>query len=493
MNSATLILGNQLFDYKYYEKLADRVFMCEDFELCTHFKYHKHKIIHFLSSMREFREYLKSKGKNVEYHELASKPHFLDKLKKFIKEESIEHIQLYEVEDHFFEQKLLKLFEELKVEVEYLQNPMFSCSRAEFRDYLLESEKPFMNSFYIMQRKKLKILLEEDGKPVGGSWSFDSENRKKIPKKFDVANFKPPKIKSKIVSEVSSMVEEHFADHPGEVDNYWIPTNRKDSIKWFKSYLKERFVHFGDFQDAIDTRAPFLYHSLISPLMNIGFLLPGEVVREVVKIQTADNLNAVEGFVRQVIGWREFVRGIYQNFDVQEQEMNFFKHERKLTKDWYEGTTGIPPVDDAILKAQKWGYCHHIERLMVVGNLMLLLKIHPKEVYRWFMEMFVDSSDWVMGPNVFGMSQFSDGGLFATKPYICGSNYLLKMSHYKKGDWCDGVDGLYWKFIDEKREFFAKNHRMSMMVSLLDKMDDEKKSRIFKASESLMERISSAK
>lgn len=484
-----IVLGNQLFDYKYYKSLADHVFMCEDNELCTHFKYHKHKIIHFLASMREYKDYLESKGKLVTYKTLESKPLFEKELKKFIKDNQLEVVQLYEIEDHFFEKRLLSLFKKLKLKVEYLKNPMFMCSRAEFQSYLADTKKPFLNTFYIKLRQQHKILITKDAKPIGGKWSLDSENRKKIPKKFDVEEFIPPPLTSQHIEDVKVLVGRHFSDHPGDTANYWIPTTRKESIKWFKSYLKNRFLYFGDYQDAIDTRAPFLYHSVISPMMNIGFILPHEVIKEVLKNQDQFQLNAVEGFIRQVIGWREFVRGIYQNFDEQEQQDNFFAHKRKLTTHWYDGTTGIPPLDDAINKAQEWGYCHHIERLMVIGNIMLLLEIHPQEVFKWFMEMFVDSSDWVMGPNVFGMSQFSDGGIFATKPYISGSNYLLKMSHYKKDDWCEGIDGLYWQFIERKKDYLKSNHRMGMMVSTLGKMDKDKKDRIFNAADKLRARI----
>jgi deoxyribodipyrimidine photolyase-related protein len=303
-------------------------------------------------------------------------------------------------------------------------------------------------------------------------------------------NFLPPKIKHPIVEEVKKLVDKHFPLHPGETSNYWIPVTRKDSLTWFKQYMKERFDHFGDYQDALDERSPFLYHSLISPLINIGFLTPDEVVEIATEKVSENNLSNVEGFVRQIIGWREFLRGIYQNFDEREQTSNFFQHQNKLTNHWYQGTTGIPPLDYAIKKAQTWGYCHHIERLMVIGNIMLLLEVHPQEVYRWFMEMFVDSSDWVMGPNVFGMSQFSDGGLFATKPYICSSNYLLKMSHYKKDpEWTEGLDGLYWMFIDKNRKFFEKNPRLGMMVKLLDKMPKEKRVELFKQAEKLKSKI----
>ena len=202
-------------------------------------------------------------------------------------------------------------------------------------------------------------------------------------------------------------------------------------------------------------------------------------------------MNSIEGLIRQIMGWREFIRGIYHNFSEIQENRNFFNHQRKLTSAWYDGTTGIVPVDNAIIKVNKYGYLHHIERLMVMSNVMLLCEVDPKEVHRWFNEMFVDSMDWVMGPNVYGMGQFSDGGIFATKPYICGSNYLIKMSDYKKGQWSDELDALYWSFIDRNRDFFSKNPRLSMMVNLFDKMSEEKKSNILILSELIKERLTS--
>jgi deoxyribodipyrimidine photolyase-related protein len=187
------------------------------------------------------------------------------------------------------------------------------------------------------------------------------------------------------------------------------------------------------------------------------------------------------------MGWREFVRGIYQNFSEEQDKRNFFNHQRKLTHHWYDGTTGLPPVDDAIKKAQKYGYCHHIERLMILSNVMLLSELHPHEVHKWFMEMFIDSADWVMGPNVYGMGQFSDGGIFATKPYISGSNYILKMSDYKKGEWSEVWDGLFWRFIGKNKVFLSKNPRLNMMVKTLEKMEANKKKRLLSLAQDFIE------
>ncbi|MEM9404223.1 MAG: FAD-binding domain-containing protein, partial [Pseudomonadota bacterium] len=197
-------------------------------------------------------------------------------------------------------------------------------------------------------------------------------------------------------------------------------------------------------------------------------------------------LSSLEGFVRQIIGWREFIRGIYRHFDDKQSSTNYWGHERELTDAWYTGETGIPPLDDTIRTALDLGWTHHIPRLMVAANLMTLCEIRPESAWRWFMEMYVDSSEWVMGPNVFGMGLFSDGGIFATKPYICGSNYLLKMSDYPRGGWCDVVDGLYWRFIDKRRDFFTSQPRLALMTRALDRLKDERRDRIFAAAETFL-------
>jgi deoxyribodipyrimidine photolyase-related protein len=489
METLTIILGNQLFDLDHYKDFPENVFMAEDEGLCTHFKYHKHKIIHFLASMRTYADSLSKRKFKVHYNKLDESKGFLFECEKLIIKNKVKEIHIYEIEDKFFEEQLFNLFLKLDVKVKVYDSPMFMCSRNEFFEYLESVNKPLLNTFYIGQRQKYGILVEK-GSPVGGQWNFDQDNRKKIPLSFEIEKFIPPTQKSKHIEEVKGLVNKRFSGHPGSVDNFWIPVDRQSSIKWLKNYLDNRFKYFGDFQDSLDQRTPFLYHSLISPLINIGFLTPFEVVKEVESMATKENLNSVEGFIRQIMGWREFVRGIYQNCDEFQQTENFFNHKNRLNKCWYKANTGVTPLDDAIKKANEWGYCHHIERLMVIGNLMLLLEVHPQEVYRWFMEMFVDSSDWVMGPNVFGMSQFSDGGVFATKPYISGSNYIFKMGNYKKNEqWATAWDGLYWRFIDRKRSFLSKNHRLNMMVKMFDKMDDSKKQRIFKEADKLEEKV----
>ncbi len=261
---------------------------------------------------------------------------------------------------------------------------------------------------------------------------------------------------------------------------FWLPTTHKDSIKWLDYFIAKKFNLFGDYEDAVDTNNNFLFHSALSPMINLGLITPELIIERIKKVENRIKINSYEGYIRQIIGWREFIRGIYQNYDKILEENNFFKHKNSLTQKWYDGTTGLDPLDHSIQNAKKFGYTHHIERLMVLCNIMNLCEIKPIEVYNWFMEMFVDSSDWVMSPNVYGMGLFSDGGIFSTKPYICGSSYFMKMMNFKKGNWNDIMDGLYWRFINKNRNFFQSNPRLNMMVSIYDKMNTERKNHILK-------------
>ncbi len=493
MDKLVLILGNQLFPHKFLKALKDiPIFMAESWDLCTYQKHHKLKIVLFLSAMRAYRDELKKNGYSVNYKELdenGKELSFEDHLNKSLNK--VKELITFEIEDKFFEKRIQELCQEKNIEWTIIKSPMFVTGRKEFRD-IVGSKKPFMKTFYEESRKRQNILLEEGGAPMGGKWSYDTENRKKMPK--DVIPNEPPTFdKNPHVKTVEKLVDKHFKKHPGELGENWFPTTRKGNLKALNYFLKNNLKDFGKYQDAISDKSPFLFHSLLSPGINMGLITPDEVVAKATQyyFENASEvpLSSIEGFIRQVIGWREFVRGIYQVYSKKQETTNFFKHKRKMTDVWYTGETGVPPVDAAIKRAIKYGYNHHIERLMVLSSLMLLCEIHPKQVHDWFMEMYVDTSDWVMGPNVYGMGQFSDGGIFATKPYICGSNYLLKMSDHKKGDWCDSVDGLYWQFIDKKREFFVKNPRMKMMVSSFDKMDSEKKKRIFTAADELKKRV----
>jgi deoxyribodipyrimidine photolyase-related protein len=292
--------------------------------------------------------------------------------------------------------------------------------------------------------------------------------------------------------EAQEYVDQYFSNNLGKLTtNSLYPTSFKASDAWFVQFLEQRFMEFGAYEDAIVAENSILNHSVLTPMLNIGLLTPDEVIEKSIAFAKKNNvpINSLEGFIRQIIGWREFIRGIYESRGSDERTRNFWGFTKKIPKSFYDGTTGIVPIDQTIKKILETGYCNHIERLMVLGNFMMLCEFHPDEVYRWFMELFIDSYDWVMVPNIYGMSQFSDGGLMASKPYISGSNYLKKMSNYKKGDWQPVWDGLFWRFMDKHRSFFKKNPRLGMLVSMFDKMPQEKRCQHIENAELYMESL----
>tara|TARA_B100000579_G_scaffold413229_1_gene405677 strand:- start:169 stop:1572 length:1404 start_codon:yes stop_codon:yes gene_type:complete len=456
--------------------------MAEDYGLCTFEKHHKLKILLFLSSMRSFRDELKSKNFNIIYQDINKgfKVPYEKKLEKVIKEKKIKELSFFEIEDKFFEKKILSLSKKKSLKVNQIESPMFLINRDEFKDYLAKNKRPFMANFYKIVRNKTNLLMNKNGTPKGNKWSFDEDNRKKIPKDIRIPEIMKIK-ETKETSLLKNFIEASFKNHPGNTKNFWFPTTRKDANKWLDEFLKERIKLFGDYEDSVTEKSNTVFHSVLSPLINLGLITPGEIIQKLKKIENQIPMNSLEGYTRQIIGWREFMRGIYQNYYERLEKTNFFNHKRKMKYSWYNGTTGLDPLDHAINNAKYYGWSHHIERLMILANIMNLCEINPKQVYKWFMEMFVDSSDWVMAPNVYGMGLFSDGGIFATKPYICGSSYFLKMMHFKKGPWCDVMDGLYWRFIDRNKKFFLKNPRLAMMVRVSEKINKERKTRIFKA------------
>jgi deoxyribodipyrimidine photolyase-related protein len=485
-----IILGNQLFNTHYLNKYKDHTFyMAEDYGLCTFEKHHKLKILLFLSSMRSFANELKSKNFKILYSDINNKfkISYEKKLEQIINEKKIKEVSLFEIEDKFFEKKILNTLKKLNIKINQINSPMFLTTRDEFKQYLTKHKKPFMATFYKTIRVKLDLLMNKDKKPKGGKWSFDEDNRNKLPKDIKIPIISKYK-ETADTKNLKNFINSNFKDHPGNTSNFWLPTTRKDVHKCLNEFLNERIKLFGDYEDAVSDKSNTMFHSVLSPFINIGLLTPEEIIIELKKIENKVPINSLEGYIRQIIGWREFMRGIYQNFDERMNKTNFFNHRKKMKSSWYNGTTGLDPLDYAINNAVEYGWSHHIERLMILSNIMNLCEVNPKQVYKWFMEMFVDSSDWVMAPNVYGMGLFSDGGIFATKPYICGSSYFLKMMHFKKGPWCDVMDGLYWKFIDRNKKFFLKNYRLAMMVRILEKMSEERKKRIFRAADNFIVR-----
>ncbi len=483
MKELFLIFGDNLFPIQYFEKFKHLpMLMIEGPNLQTHFKYHKMRLAFLQSASRHKFQELSVNGYTVSRINLLDdklESGYVERLKKYCQKNKVKSIHTYGKEDKFFDREVRQFCLEHEIEYVVYRTPLFLNSHEDFKSYLSKYKKPFMKNFYEESRKRFNVLVDKDKKPTGGKWSFDEDNRSKLKKGTIVPQVIFPEI-DQITLDVIREINQIYKDHPGTLkengSNFYFPVTRQAALDWLEQFFHFRFHSFGEFEDAISKHHSFNFHSLLSPLINVGLLTPEEVINKSLDYAKKNKIpmNSLEGFIRQIMGWREFVRGIYHEFSDIQDERNFFQHHRKLSSAWYDGTTGIEPLDHVIKKVNECSYLHHIERLMVVSNLMLLCEIDPKEVHRWFNEMFIDSMDWVMGPNVYGMGQFSDGGIFATKPYISGSNYILKMSDFESGEWSQEVDSLFWSFIDKKRDFFLKNPRLSMMVRTFDKMDKTK-------------------
>jgi deoxyribodipyrimidine photolyase-related protein len=448
-------------------------------------RFHKAKLVLHRASMKAF-----AKRHGASYHDHAAGNTIGDLIAGL--NPGITDIHLCEVADYLLERRLHRAADCHGIRLHWYPTPMFLSPR-EFLDaqFPPAGATPMMANFYRAQRQRMDLLLDADGGPAGGRWSHDADNRKRLPKGAAVApepTSRPGPESRALIEEAIRYVDTHFPEHPGRGDAMRYPIDPAEARKWLDDFLSERLHCFGDYEDAISSRHRILFHSVLTPALNIGLLTPQEIVtRALAHGEThAVPINSLEGFIRQIIGWREFIRGVYEQRGSVSRNANFWNFDEQtatLPPAFYDATTGIAPIDATIRRVLDTGYCHHIERLMLLGSFMLLCEIHPHAVYRWFMELFIDAYDWVMVPNIYGMSQFADGGSFATKPYICGSNYVKKMGDYPAGDWCPAWDGLYWRFIDRHAAFFRSNHRLSMMPRLLDKMDHAKREAHFHEAE----------
>ncbi len=443
--------------------------------------------------MKAYQQYLKGKGYQVTYIEANEKMADIRNLLPYLQQNGISEIHHSDETDYLLKKRITDQATKLKMKVSRYDSPLFLLTALQVDEYFAGKERFFQTDFYTKQRKHFKILVDEKLQPEGGKWTFDTENRLKYPK-----GKKPPEVKfpkpNDHWTEAITYVEKNFSSNYGEINNSFIyPTTFAESRIWLKQFLTQRFAEFGEYEDALVNNENILHHSVLTPMMNVGLLTPKEIIDEAISYANKDSvpLNSLEGFIRQILGWREFIRGVYEAKGTQERTTNYWKFKRKIPTSFWNGTTGIPPIDSTIKKVLATGYCHHIERLMVLGNFMLLCEFDPDEVYKWFMELFIDSYDWVMVPNVYGMSQFADGGLMATKPYISGSNYLMKMSDYPKGNWQPIWDGLFWRFMHTHRDFFLKNPRLGMLVKIFDKMPKEKQQGHIQQAEKILKSLSS--
>lgn len=473
MTSAQIVFPHQLFVEHLDVDPGTLLVLVEPDLFFRQLPFHTHKLVLHRATMKAFEERLRGRGLATVYVETAADGTTHDRLVEALRD--VDEVTVYDVVDDWLERDLRTVCAEAGVELTVLETPNFLTTREEIARLFDGVKQPRMQHFYEKQRRRLDLLMDGD-RPAGGRWSYDTENRKKLPKGVEVPQM-PRAGLGGHVRDAISWVDREFPDNPGDLSAYHWPTTHRQAQNWLTRFLEDRFASFGPYEDAIAADEPFLFHSVVSPLLNIGLLDPRDVVERAVRHAEEHDVDlpSVEGFVRQVIGWREYMRATYVVHGRAMRTRNLLGLTRELDRAWWDGTTGLDPVDTVIRRVNTHGWAHHIERLMVIGNAMLLLRIDPDEVYEWFMIFFVDAYDWVMVPNVYAMSQFATGELITTKPYVSGSNYLRKMSDFGPGEWTKAWDALYWQFVADHREGFAANPRSSFAVRTYDRMDDVRK------------------
>ncbi len=470
-DSVIVILGNQLLKdhpaLKLYPNSA--IIMIEADDLFSKLPYHKHKLILVLAGMRNYKIYLNTIKRKVLYVELKKASIFKNELKNIVKTHHFSKLVWMTASDKGPNTVIKKIAISLGLEYQQLENEQFLTPLAISKKWFDEKQKPIMDSFYRWQRLRMNVLMADE-KPEGGKWSYDELNRQPLPKNITLPATSP--ITTANFETAAADIEKFYPDNAGDIKDFWLPTTHPEAERWLKDFVSQRLNNFGPYEDAMKSGEAFLFHSLLSPMLNIGLLTPRQVVDEATREYKKGKvpINSYEGFVRQIIGWREYMYGLYMH--KQDKIVgNYFGFKKKLEPWWYTGD--IPdnlelPVKEVLKTTYKYGYNHHIERLMVLGNWFLLNNYDPDDVYRWFCSLYVDAYEWVMVANVYGMSQYADGGFTATKPYVSGGNYLQKMGKWwpnLKAAQASNFTSLYWKFIHENRDKFAKNPRMSLILA----------------------------
>lgn len=481
----SIVFPHQLFEENPCLDKHRRVFLLEDDLFFNYQSFHKQKLVLHRASMKFYADFLRNKGFRVTYIDYADYEDLGAFFKRDLSDELVKKVHFCDPVDDYLSKRIYRYSNESNVERVQYETPMF-LNNNDDNEKALGKEKEYyrMSDYYRQQRKRLEILIE-DGKPLHGKWSFDADNRKSLPKNYQAPTPFIPK-KNQYVSKAIEYVESEFSDHPGSVEEFIYPVTFEEARDSLHHFLEFRFDNYGPYQDALSSEQPFLNHSLISSSLNNGLLTPKFVVDQALKIAEDSDVNysSLEGFVRQIIGWREFIRAIYIRHGVKERNSNFWKNNRKLSP---KQLSKIGILKNVQQKVDRFAYAHHIERLMILGNFMLLAELHPDEVYNYFMTYYIDAYDWVMVPNVYGMSQFADEGLMSTKPYISSSNYLKKMGAKLKGETAEIWDALYWRFLYRNKTFFESNHRTKMMVYHLNKMSEEKLNEVLSRANSFLE------
>lgn len=465
MPIAAIIYPHQLFHPQPAASGADVVYLVEDPLFFRQYGFHRQKLILHRAAMKRYNAEQYPRAQYID----AAKLEQTGDVVRLVAAAGCRSVRVVDPCDDWLGSKLRVACEAAGVTLTVVPDPHFLTPDAEIEAFAKGRQKLYFTDFYIRQRKRLRVLLTPDGKPRGGKWSFDADNRRRLPASLRPPVPTPPP-EDAFVREARRYVRTHFPSAPGRDEPFHYPTSAAQARAWLAEFLNSRLANFGAYEDAISIRDRILFHSVLTPALNTGLLSPQEVLDAALEFDGRVPLNSVEGFVRQVIGWREFVRVVYRTRGRQQRTRNYWNLTRPMPAAFYTGTTGINPVDHVIRAVHDTAYCHHIERLMILGNFMLLCDLHPNAVYQWFMELFIDAYDWVMVPNVYGMSQFADGGGMTTKPYVSGSSYVRRMSDFPKGEWCKVWDALYWRFIDRHADFFAANPRTAVVAKMRNKL-----------------------
>ena len=504
MPALRIILGDQLSNeissLSGINAEEDIVLICEVFAEATYVKHHKKKIVFLFSAMRHFAEELRvEKNYQVKYLKLNDPEpmqSFTQAVEKTLAKHKIDEIIVTSPGEYRVLTEINIWQELFGIPVDIREDARFLCNQVEFKNWSKDRKNLRMEYFYREMRKKYSILMDGD-QPIGGKWNFDLENRKPPNPNFDI----PETFSSEpdeVTLDVMKLVEDKFSDHMGMLSDFHFAINAAQAKLALKQFIDERLKYFGDFQDAMIQGKPWMYHSHVGLYLNCGLLSPLECIQAAEQAYHDNHapLNAVEGFIRQILGWREFVRGIYWSEMPDYAALNFFEAKRELPAFYWDADTKMNCLHQSVKETSQNAYAHHIQRLMVLGNFALLTGINPAQVNAWFLSVYVDAFEWVELPNVSGMALFADGGYLASKPYAAGGGYINKMSNYCKG--CsynvnkkNGPDAcpfnyLYWDFLKRNRNKLGNNHRVGMMYKVYDRMSDEKKELIAEDSDKFL-------
>lgn len=491
MKTLRIILWDQLNDnlssLEDCNKKTDFILMSETFEDCTYVKHHKKKLVFILSAMRHFAEHLIKRGFNVIYTQLDAPINsgtLTGEIKRVCHTLSPDKIVVTWPGEYRILHNLNELKSQLDVPLIIRDDTRFLATPYEFSEWASTRKMLRMEFFYREMRKKHQILMSDD-KPVGGKWNYDAENRKfpkgkiQIPLHFQNAP-------DQITKDVIKLITHSFPDHFGDIEPFYLAVTRKDALRALKVFIQDRLASFGDYQDAMIQNEPWMFHSHLSFYLNIGLLDPLECIKAAENAYYEHDLPlaSVEGFIRQILGWREYVRGIYWLKMPKYKSMNFLKANHGLPSFFWTAQTKLNCLKQCITETKQNAYAHHIQRLMVIGNFALLAGIHPDHVNEWYLIVYADAFEWVELPNVTGMILFSDGGYLASKPYAASGAYINKMSNYcdqcvydvkeKNGPNACPFNYLYWNFLIKHQSQLQHNQRLSMIYSALRRLEPAK-------------------